>query len=177
MPSSHLVLGRTVKAWGLKGEVKVQPYADSIAIAAGSATVYLRGAVDDLVEYIVERVRPTAGSAWIMQLQGVQTIEQAEHLVDREVLIPRSAAPTLPEGTYYHADLIGLTVVTEEGRRLGRIAEILETGANDVYVIHGEDEDSEWLLPATREVVRRIDLTGEIMLVRLLKGMIEAEAV
>jgi 16S rRNA processing protein RimM len=67
--------------------------------------------------------------------------------------------------------------VTEEGRRLGRIAEILETGANDVYVVHGKDEDSEWLLPATREVVRRIDLTGEIMLVRLLKGMIEAEAV
>src|SRR5574337_1640693 len=120
MPSSHLVLGRTVKAWGLKGEVKVQPFADSIAIAAGSATVYLRGAVGDLAEYIVERVRPTAGSAWIMQLQGVQTIEQAERLVDHEVLIPRSAAPTLPEGTYYHADLIGLTVVTEEGRRLDR---------------------------------------------------------
>lgn len=171
----YLVLGRTVKAWGLKGEMKVQPYADSsIAIAAGSATVYLRGTVGDLAEYIVERVRP-AGSAWIMQFQGVQTIEQAERLVDREVLIPRSAAPTLPEGTYYHADLIGLKVVTEEGRELGRIAEILETGANDVYVVHGED--SEWLLPATREVVRRIDLAGEIMLVRLLKGMIEAEAV
>ena len=70
---------------------------------------------------------------------------------------------------------MGLKVVTEEGRELGRIAEILETGANDVYVVHGEG--SEWLLPAIREVVRRVDLAGEIMLVRLLKGMIETEAV
>lgn len=174
MPSQYLMLGRAVKAWGLKGELKVQPYADSIAIAAGSATVYLRGTGGDLTEYIVERVRPS-GSAWIMQFRGVETIEQAEQLVDRELLIPRSAAPTLPEGTYYHADLIGLQVVTEEGRELGRIVEILETGANDVYVVHGED--SEWLLPATKEVVRRVDLAREIMLVRLLEGMIEAEAV
>ena len=174
MPSPYLVLGRAVKAWGLKGEVKVQPSADSIAIVAGSATVYLRGAGGDLAEYVVERVRPV-GSAWILQFQGVGTIEQAERLVDRELLIPRSAAPPLPEGTYYHADLIGLKVVTEEGRELGRIADIMETGANDVYVVHGEG--SEWLLPAIREVVRRIDLAGEIMVVHLLKGMIEAEAV
>lgn len=154
--------------------MKVQPYADSIAIAAGSATVYLKEAGGDLTEYIVERVRQ-AGSAWIVQFQGVQTLEQAERLVDCELLIHRSAAPTLPEGTYYHADLIGLQVVTEEGRELGRIVEILETGANDVYVVHGDD--SEWLLPATKEVVKGVDLAREIMLVRLLEGMIEAEAV
>jgi 16S rRNA processing protein RimM len=110
-----------------------------------------------------------------MQLQGVETIEQAECLVDCELLIPRSAAPMLPEGTYYHGDLIGLRVVTEEGRELGRIVDILETGANDVYVVHGEG--SEWLLPATKEVVRKVDLAREIMLVHLLEGMIEAEAV
>lgn len=172
--AQHLVLGKAVKAWGLKGELKVQPYADSMAIAEGSSTVSLRGADGDLVEYAVERVR-RAGPAWVLQLRGVQTIEQAERLVGCELVIPRSAAPTLPEGTYYQADLIGLRVVTEEGRALGRIVEILETGANDVYVVHGEG--LEWLLPATKEVVRKVDLTREIMLVRLLEGMIEAEAV
>ena len=174
MALPHLVLGRIIKAWGLKGELKVQPCADSVAIAVGSATIYLREVGGDLAEYVVERVRPV-GSAWIMQFQGVQTIEQAERLVGRELLIPRSAAPTLPEGTYYHADLIGLRVVTEEGRELGRIVEILETGANDVYVVH--NEGSEWLLPATKEVVRRVDLAREVMVVHLLEGMIEAEAV
>jgi 16S rRNA processing protein RimM len=170
----HLALGRIVRAWGLKGEVKVQPYADSIAIAAGSVTVSLRGAGSDLTEYVVERVR-RAGSAWILQLQDVQTIEQAEQLVGRELLISRSAAPTLPEGTYYHADLIGLQVVTEDGRGLGRIVDILETGANDVYVVHGGD--SEWLVPATKEVVRKVDLARKMMLIHLLEGMIETEAI
>lgn len=174
MGLSHLVLGKISKAWGLKGELKVQSCADSIVMAAGLSTVCLKGAGSDLVEYTVEQVRQ-AGSVWILRLQGVQTIEQAERLVGCELLLPRSAAPILPEGTYYQADLIGLRVVTEEGRKLGRIVDILETGANDVYVVHGEG--SEWLLPATREVVRTVDLAREIMLVRLLEGMIEAEAV
>lgn len=169
----HLALGRIVKAWGLKGELKVHPYADSVAITAGSATVFLKGAGNDLTEYVVERVR-LAGSAWVMQLQGVQTIEQAEQLVGCELLISRSAAPTLPEGTYYHTDLIGLQVVTEDGRELGRIVDILETGANDVYVVHGGG--SEWLVPATKEVVRKVDLGRKMMLIHLLEGMIETEA-
>lgn len=170
----HLALGRVVKAWGLNGEVKVQPYADSIVIAAGAATLYLKAATGDLVEYVVERVRQI-GRAWVIQLQDVRTIEQAEQLVGRELLISRSAAPTLPEGTYYQVDLIGLQVVTEDGRELGRIVEILETGANDVYVVHGGG--SEWLVPATREVVRKVDLARKMMLIHLLEGMIETEAI
>lgn len=173
MAEQHLALGKVVKAWGLKGELKVQPYADSIEMVAASP-LYLKRAGGDLAEYAVERVR-RSGPAWIVQLRGVQTVEHAEQLVGRELLIPRSAAPTLPEGSYYHADLIDLRVVTEEGRELGQIAEILETGANDVYVVRGEG--SEWLLPATREVVRRVDLAQGMMVVRLLEGMIEAEAV
>lgn len=174
MALPHLVLGRVVKAWGLKGELKVEPYADSVVLTAGSATVYLEVAGGGLIEYTLEQVRQ-AGRAWIIRLRDVQTVEKAEQLVGCTLLIPRSAAPTLPDDTYYHADLIGLRVVTEEGRDLGRIVEILETGANDVYVVHGEG--TEWLLPATKEVVKKVDLAREIMLVHLLKGMIEAEAV
>ncbi len=174
MPPPYLILGRTVKTWGLKGEVKVQPDADSIAVVAGAETVYLRGIGGELTECVIMRIRQ-AGSAWVVQFHGVQTVEQAERLVNRELLIPRAAAPTLPEGTYYHADLIGLKVVTEAGRELGRIVDILVTGANDVYVVHGAG--SEWLLPATKEIVRQVDLTGEIIVIRPMEGMIEAEAV
>ena len=111
----------------------------------------------------------------MLKLRGVDTPEEAKRLVGHDVLITRSAAPPLPEGSYYQADLVGLRVVTDEGRELGRVAEIWETGANDVYVVRGEQE--EWLLPATREVVRGIDLAAEIMLVRPLEGMIDSEAV
>ena len=174
MPSPFLALGRAVKAWGLEGEIKVEPYADFVAIAAGLGAVHIGPAGDDPAWYAVERVR-RAGSAWLLRLRGVETPEQAGRLVGCEVLIPRSAAPALPEGTYYHGDLVGLRVVSEGGRELGRLVEILETGANDVYVVDGQQ--GELLLPATREVVRCVDLAREIMLVRPLEGMIEAEAI
>jgi len=174
MPSSSLLVGRAVKAWGLAGDVKVEPCADSMAILEGVATVQVRRAAGDVTWYAVERIR-RAGAAWILKLCGVDSVEQAAPLVGGELLIPRSAAPPLPEGTYYHADLVGLRVKTEGGRDLGRIVDIWVTGANDVYVVQGEH--GEWLLPATREVVRRVDLEGEIMLICPLEGMIEAEAV
>ena len=173
MPSPYLQLGTVVRAWGLAGEVKVEPRADSLTLAAGLPSVYMRPPGGDLAPYEVRHVR-RAGSAWIMKLRGVETLEQAGRLVSHELLIPRSHAPELPEGSYYHADLLGLRVRSEEGRELGRIVEIIETGANDVYVVHGRQ--GEWLLPATVEVVRRVDLEGEVMLVRPLEGMIEAEA-
>lgn len=174
MPAPYLLLGRAVGIWGLGGGIRVEPYADPIVFATGLAAVHVEEAEGHLDRYGVEWVR-RAGSSWVLKLRGVETRQQAGHLVGHEVLIPRSAAPSLPEGTYYHADLVGLRVQSEEGRELGRIVEIWETGANDVYVVHGQQ--GEWLLPATREVVRRVDLAGEIMLVHPLEGMIEPEAV
>jgi len=174
MPSPYLLLGRAVGHWGLDGGIKVEPYADPLAFAPGLAAVYVEETEGHLARYEVEGVR-RAGASWVLKLRGMDTREQAGRLVGHEMLIPRSAAPSLPEGTYYHADLVGLRVQSEEGRELGRIVEILQTGANDVYVVHGQQ--GEWLLPATREIVRGVDLAGEIMLVHPLEGMIESEAV
>ena len=174
MPAQFLQLGRAVRAWGLEGEVKVDPYADPMTFSAGLPSIYLKAAGGDLARYEVERFR-RAASAWIIKLRGIETAEQATRLAGHEVLIQRSSAPGLPEGCYYHADLLGLRVRSEEGRELGRIVEILETGANDVYVVRGQQ--GEWLLPATLEVVRQVDLEGQVMLVRPLEGMIEAEAI
>lgn len=174
MPSPYLLIGRALKAWGLEGEVKIEVYADSMQIVEGLGEIQIGPVGGAFACYPVERVRPAA-SGWVMKLGGVNSPEEAARLVGSELRIPRSVAPPLPEGTFYHADLIGLRVVTQEGRDLGRIVEILETGANDVCVVRGQQ--GEWLLPATREVVRRVDLAGEIMEVHLLEGMIEAEAV
>jgi 16S rRNA processing protein RimM len=174
MPSRHLLLGKAVKVWGLDGKVKVRAYADSPGLVASLRAVLLRGADGNLSQYQIDSVRCDR-TAWVLKLRGVDTPEEARRLVGRDVLIMRSVAPAPPEGSFYHADLVGLRVVNEEGRELGRVAEIWETGANDVYVVRGEHD--EWLLPATREVVKGIDLAAEIMLVRPLEGMIESEAV
>ena len=78
-------------------------------------------------------------------------------------------APALPEGTYYHYQLIGLEVRTAEGDDLGRVVEVLATGGTDVYVVHGPRGEA--LLPATSEVVAAIDLEAGRMTVTPLPGM------
>jgi 16S rRNA processing protein RimM len=87
----------------------------------------------------------------------VDTPEAAAGLVGHEVAIPRGEAPALPEGTFYHYDVLGLQV-WEGDRPLGSVREILETPAHDVYVVQGPT--GEWMLPATRAHIRRIDLAA-----------------
>jgi 16S rRNA processing protein RimM len=87
----------------------------------------------------------------------VETPERAADLVGYEVSLPRQEAPSPPEGVYYHYDILGLEV-REGDRSLGTVCEILETPAHDVYVIRGSL--GEWMLPATRTHIRRIDLAA-----------------
>ena len=83
--------------------------------------------------------------------------------------IPSNAVPPLPEGEYFHFQLMGLEVFTEEGEDLGRISDILVTGSNDVYVVSGQSGDL--LIPAVAQVVRVVDLERGTMTVRLIDGL------
>ena len=80
-----------------------------------------------------------------------------------------AAVPSLPEGEYFHYQLLGLRVLTEEGEDLGRLNEILETGSNDVYVV--SNDTVELLIPALTDVIRKVDLDEGVMVVRLLDGL------
>ena len=85
------------------------------------------------------------------------------------VWIPSEKMQKLPEGEYYWREIIGLQVVTEEGKILGRIESVFPTGSNDVYICRGGER--EILLPAIVDVIRKIDTEHRVMVVRLLKGL------
>ena len=85
------------------------------------------------------------------------------------ITVPETSAPELPEGEYFHFQLLGLRVFTEAGEELGRLSEILETGSNDVYVVSGPD--GQILVPALSEVIQEIKLSEKIMVVRLPDGL------
>jgi 16S rRNA processing protein RimM len=106
---------------------------------------------------------------FFLELETVNTIEDDRNLVGSRVLIPEDAHAQLAADEYYWRDLIGLSVLTEEGTRLGSIDSIFATGSNDVYVCSGGER--EILLPAISEVILKIDLEKQEMVVRLLKGL------
>jgi 16S rRNA processing protein RimM len=106
-------------------------------------------------EVRIIRSRPY-GSGVALFLEGIESIEQAEGLRGIELAVTVESLPRLPEGSYYHYQVIGLTVVDTGGAVLGRIESILQTGSNDVYCVRQGPE--EILIPAVKDFVERVDL-------------------
>jgi len=161
-------VGRIVGSRGNRGEVKVELLTDFPDRFRDLQWVYLIDPRDKLESLKIERV-------WfhknfiIIKFEGVESISEAEILRGRFLAVKREEAVKLPEGSYYLYEVMGLDVFTEDGEYLGKVQEIWKTGSNDVYVV--KDGEEELLLPAIREVVRKIDLTEKKMVVHLLEGL------
>lgn len=110
------------------------------------------------------------GRDLLLVLPEVADRETAEPLRGQDVFIRAGDADQLPEGRYYFHQVEGLEVITEEGERLGRVMQIMETGSNDVYVVR-DDAGREILLPAIKAVMKQYDLEGGRLIVHLLEGL------
>lgn len=104
----------------------------------------------------------------LLTLEGIDSVEEAQKVVKCALYVDREHAIPLEPGEYYVPDLIGLSVVNEDGNPVGELTDVLETGANDVYVVTG---DREILVPAVKEFILSIDMEARQMRVRLLEGM------
>jgi 16S rRNA processing protein RimM len=124
----------------------------------------------EAVQYTVARFRWHSGEL-LLQLADVRDRNAAEMLRDQLVQIAREDATPLEPGQFYEYQIVGLNVVTTDGEPLGQVAEVLSTGANDVYIVQGPR--GEVLLPARAEVVQAIDLDAGTMTVTLLPGLLE----
>ncbi len=170
MPERFLVLGRILKPYGVRGEVRVASWAEASALFGRLVECWIGLPPAAWRAVPVEWTKPH-GQAVVLKLAGVDSPEAAAKLAGWEVAIPREAAPDPPVGSYYHADLLGLAVVDGE-RALGTVAEILETPAHDVLIVRGET--GEWMLPATRAHIRRIDLAARRLEILPLDGLVDA---
>ena len=117
----------------------------------------------------VRRASAVPGGALLVKLDGLDSREEAAKLMHELVLVPVAEVPAAPPGTYYHYQLLDMDVVTPDGRALGRLREVLVTGANDVYVV--ATEDSELLVPALADVVLAVDVDARRMTVEVPPGL------
>lgn len=147
---------------GVRGEVRVQPFTDFPERFQRGSVLWLEGAPRR-----VEAGR-WRGRDVYLKLEGVSSRTAAEALRGKE-LWAAAPKPIQEAGRYYRHDIIGLRVEDEAGALVGRVAEVLETGANDVFVVRGER--GELLLPAVEDVVRDVDIGGGRLVVRLLPGL------
>jgi len=127
-----------------------------------------------LRELAVRASRPAADD-YLLAFEGITTPEAAASLVGCWLQIEAEPSTPLPDGRYFERDLLGMAVQTEDGALVGELAEILPTGANAVFVVRGA-AGKEHLIPATREVVRAVDVPGRLMTIRRIAGLLEDES-
>ena len=162
---AYLLIGRLQKTHGIKGEIAMRvitQYPERIKLGK---PVFLG---EDRREFTISTIR-WKNELMLIGFEGYDNPEDAAKLTNLEVFSTTRNLPRLPKGQYYHHQLIGLKV-WQEKEYLGELAEILETGANDVYVILAEGAE-ELLIPAIPDVIKVIDIEAGVMQVQLLEGL------
>jgi 16S rRNA processing protein RimM len=154
--SAVVVVGRFGAPHGVKGWLSVVSYTQPLDNIV-SYRPWLVEQHGQWREVRVIRVRPH-GHRFLAEIDGVADRDAAQRLVGCQIGVPESALPAVAEGEYYWKDLIGLDVVNEQGIRIGRVAELFETPANDVIVVR--DAGNEMLIPFVQSVVKRVDIAG-----------------
>ena len=162
--SEHIAAGRVLGAHGVAGAIKVAISSDVPDRFDAGQVVYIQGS-----PYRIASSARTRSDQIILTFHGLNNLAKVRRLAGSSVTVPVAAAPELPPGEYFHFQLLGLRVFTEDGEGLGRVTEVVETGSNDVYVVTGEGGDI--LLPALAEIIREIDLGQGLMEVHLLEGL------
>lgn len=161
-----ILIGKIVAPFGIKGEVKVAIHTDfPERLSAGRELIVVAPDGKRLPSRI-ERSYPHKGGVTV-KLQGVDTRNQAEDLRGASVVIDESDLAELPEDSFYVFDLVGVKVVTDDGREQGEITEILQGGANDVYVT-----STGLCIPALKDVVTKVDLENRLMVIHPVPGLL-----
>ncbi|MBQ4234146.1 MAG: 16S rRNA processing protein RimM [Firmicutes bacterium] len=164
-------LGRITAPVGIKGEMRVYPYTDDMTRFSDIKKVLIEGR-----EYPVSRARYQKDMV-VLKLEGIDDRNAAETMRNKELLLDRKDLWEVPEDTYFIDDIMGIGVRSEDGSFKGFLTDVIQSPAHDLYEISPEGPDgspnsaASFLLPAVKEFVISVDLSGRVMTVRLIEGM------
>ena len=161
-------VGAVIKPHGLKGEAKVFVTSDDPKRFEGLGEVTIVHG-SERRDVAIEGVRYFKNVA-IIKFEGIDTVEEIQKYTGCDIVIPRSKGLPLGEKEYYIGDLVGCDVETDDGEMLGKLTDVLKTGANDVYEVTLEDGKTV-LIPAIKDCVREVDPENGRIVVHMLDGL------
>lgn len=149
-------IAQILRPHGIKGEVKVYPLTDDVSRFKRLREAYVERAGQ--YETVIVDGSKNVSDAVVLHIKGCDTPEEAEKLRSLYLCVDRSHAVKLPAGTYFISDIIGCEVTSTDGTELGRVSDVLETNANDVYVIDGRRR---LLVPALKKLLSSVDIENK----------------
>jgi len=168
-----VVVGVVLKTVGLKGELKIKPLTDNPDRYSPGKRIWVqtpKGPED----FTIAGVRETKGN-FVVSLEGVTDIDRAEQLRGLDVFVPESEVPPLPDGEYYHYQILGLPVYNYKGILLGKVVDIFTAGVKDVYVV--KEQGKEYMIPVNDDTVDEIDVKGGRITLKRMKGYLPEDEV
>ena len=165
-----IAVGRICGSHGIRGQLRLHSYSGNLETLHALQEVVFQLPGGEKCRFRLKRA-VLHGTRILLTVEGVDTIEDAERLAGAELLVQQDQLPETGDDEYYWKDLIGLSVVTCDGVTLGKITRIMETGANDVYLV--KNGKQEYLIPAIADVIQRVDLTSGTMTITPLEGLLD----
>lgn len=157
-------IGKVVTTHGVRGDIKVYPHTNVEDMFTKLKNIYIGE-----TEYKILSVKYAKGCP-VININGLDTVEDAQKLIGKQVFADESALPKLQEDNYYLKDIIGCMAVDESGAEIGEISDVLFTGANDVYEITAQ-KDRKILVPAVKEFILDVNIKEKKITVKLIEGM------
>ncbi len=170
--SNLIAVGRINGTHGIRGQLRLHSYSGNLESLLAADQALLASSDGSRRPVRIKRAAQHSGKI-LLTLEGYDSINEASSLIGTELLLPRQQWPEPAADEYYWQDLIGLSVVTDSGELLGVLDEIMETGANDVYLVRNRQTGREYLLPAIARVISNVDLSAQQMIITPLEGLLD----
>ncbi len=166
---SLISVGEIINTQGHRGEVRVWPLTDFPERFKANEIIIFekKGVTGNLT---IERVR-SQKNYFVIKFKEIVDMNAAEDIVGSILKITPDELMELSDDTYYIFDIIGMEVQTDDGLKLGKIRDVIQTGSNDVYIVKGTEK--EYMIPALKEVVRQIDKIGKKIVIKPLDGLLD----
>jgi len=162
----RITLGQITSAVGIKGEVRVFPYTDSMERFSQIKTLQI-----EEQEYTIERVSYRKNMV-VLKLEGITDRNLAEQQKGKKLYLNKEDMWEIPEDTYFVSDLLGMTVFNEKGETIGTLVDVVQNSAQDLYQVETQS-GYRFLIPAVKEFILSVCIEEKTMMVRLIEGLVE----
>ncbi len=172
MRTDYLIIGKVLRPFGVRGEIKVLPITDRPDRFKDLGFVFLKKQDNNFLKIGIEAVRLLRGYAHL-KLEGYDERNKADTLRGKYLYIDRENAVRLEKESYYYCDIVGCSVITKEGNLFGTVFDIQNAGSSDVYFVRPRNSKSgELLIPAISDVVKEIDIVNKVIVIEMVDGLV-----
>ncbi len=172
--SNWLIVGKIVNTHGIRGEVRVissTDFAEERYAAGTELMIKHEGNAEEIP--VVVRHHREHKQFDLLQFEGYHSINDVERFKGAMLYVAKEQLDELEEHEFYYHEIIGCSVITEQDELLGKVKEIIQTGANDVWVVQRRSGGKDILLPYIEEVIKEVDVAEKVIRIHLMEGLVE----